>query len=363
MLNNIYQNRKVLITGHTGFKGSWLTLWLSKLRAQVLGCAMEPPSHPNHYDLLKLENKSETCDIRDLNKLKSVFKKFKPEIVFHLAAQALVRESYESPIYTFETNILGTANVFEACRSIESVRAIVNITSDKCYENKEWIWGYRENDPMGGHDPYSASKGCAELICASYRDSFFPIDAYLKTHQTLVASCRAGNVIGGGDWGKERLVPDIMKAANIKKKALIRSPCATRPWQHVLEPLSGYLFLGEKLLNKKTDFSGPWNFGPQNEGHMDVLTVIKTLKQNWPSINYEVAQMTDIPHEASLLNLDCSKADNLLDWRPTWNSNKTLKKTAQWYRDYYENNEISSIAQLDEYIKEGQNKKQPWAIK
>ena len=363
MLNNIYQNRKVLITGHTGFKGSWLSLWLSKLGADILGCSMEPPTHPNHHDLLRLKNRSITCDVRDLDKLKSVFKDFKPEIVFHLAAQALVRESYQNPIYTFETNMLGTANVFEACRSVESVKAIVNITSDKCYENKEWIWGYREKDPMGGHDPYSASKGCAELICASYRDSFFPIGSYLKTHQTLVASCRAGNVIGGGDWGKDRLIPDLMKAASIKQKTLIRNPCAIRPWQHVLEPLSGYLLLGEKLLHKKTSFAGPWNFGPTAGDHMEVLTVIKILKKNWPSINYEITQKNDNLHEANLLKLDCSKANSLLKWRSTWDGNITLKKTTLWYRDYYENNKISSIAQLDEYIKDGQRKRQPWAIK
>jgi CDP-glucose 4,6-dehydratase len=362
MLSNIYKNRKVLITGNTGFKGSWLTLWLSKLGATVLGCALEPPSHPSHHDLLQLENRSITCDIRNLNNLKSIFKDFKPEIVFHLAAQALVRESYQNPIYTFETNILGTANIFEACRSAESVKAIVNITSDKCYENKEWVWGYRENDPMGGHDPYSASKGCAELVCASYRDSFFPIDTYLETHQTLVVSCRAGNVIGGGDWGKERLVPDLMKAASTKQKTMIRNPYSTRPWQHVLEPLSGYLFLGEKLLAGEKDFSGPWNFGPQDEGHLDVLTVIKALEKNWPSIKYEISQTTDNPHEANLLNLDCSKANNLLGWRSTWDSSRAFKQTALWYRNYYENNEISSITQLDSYIKDGQNQKQAWAI-
>lgn len=337
-------------------------LWLSKLGAQVLGCALEPPSHPSHHDLLQLENRSETCDIRDLNKLKSIFKEFKPEIVFHLAAQALVRESYQNPIYTFETNILGTANIFEACRSVESVKTIVIITSDKCYENKEWVWGYRENDPMGGHDPYSASKGCAELICASYRDSFFPLDMYLKTHQTLVASCRAGNVIGGGDWGKERLVPDLMKAASIKQKTMIRNPYATRPWQHVLEPLSGYLLLGKKLLNSKRDFAGPWNFGPRDEGCMEVLTVIKALKKDWTSIDYEIDQKTENPHEANLLNLDCSKANKVLGWGPTWDSNITLKKTAQWYRNYYENNQILSETQLDEYIKDGRSKRRAWAI-
>lgn len=363
MLRNIYQNKKVLITGHTGFKGSWLALWLSKLGATILGCSLEPPSHPNHHDLLKLENNSVTCDIRDINKLKAVFKNFKPEIIFHLAAQALVRESYQNPIYTFETNVLGTVNIFEACRSVESVKAIVNITSDKCYENKEWIWGYRENDPMGGHDPYSASKSCAELICDSYRESFFPVDTYLKTHQTLVASCRAGNVIGGGDWGNERLVPDLMKAASLKETAVIRNPNATRPWQHVLEPLSGYLLLGEKLLNQKINFAGPWNFGPRDEGHMDVLSVIKTLKKNWSSIHYEIVQKTDNPHEANLLRLDCSKANTLLGWRSNWDSNITFEKTAQWYQDYYENNKISSVVQLDDYIKDGQNKKQPWAIK
>lgn len=361
MLANIYRNRKVLITGHTGFKGSWLALWSSVLGAKVLGCSLEPPSQPNHHELLRLDIDSVVCDIRNLSALAHVVQTFQPEIVFHLAAQALVRKSYKEPIPTLETNILGTANILEACRLVESVKAIVNITSDKCYENREWVWGYRENDPMGGHDPYSASKGCAELITASYRDSFFPVAGYLTKHQTLVASCRAGNVIGGGDWGDDRLVPDVMRAASRKQKTSIRNPQATRPWQHVLEPLAGYLLLGQQLLEGKKELSGSWNFGPYGEGHMNVLSVMKVLRNEWSAVDFQIEEGGDKPHEANLLKLDCSKAHTLLGWKSIWDGHTTFAKTIQWYRSYYENNELISLAQLEAYIREGKKMEQPWA--
>ena len=279
MFRGVYKGKKVLVTGHTGFKGSWLSLWLIKLGAKVIGYALEPPTNSNHFELLNLDMVSIIGDIRDRDRLNAIFKKYKPEVVFHLAAQPLVRYSYINPVETFETNVMGTINVFEACRITESVKAIVNITSDKCYENKEWIWGYRESDPLGGYDPYSASKGCAELVTSSYRKSFFNPEDYSKKHNTLLASARSGNVIGGGDWGKDRLIPDIVRAISKNEKLYIRNPKATRPWQHVLEPLSGYLFLGQMLLEGKTEFADAWNFGPNEGCHTDVETVVKKIKR------------------------------------------------------------------------------------
>ena len=350
MFDNIYKNKRVLVTGHTGFKGSWLCLWLQSLNAEVAGYALDPPSKHNHFDLLDLQMKDIRGDVRDSEKLKRELKTFRPDIVFHLAAQPLVRYSYENPLETFQTNVMGTLNLFESCRKTDSVAAIVNITSDKCYENKEWIWGYREHDPVGGHDPYSASKGCAELATNSYRRSFFPLDDYQKTHHTLMASARAGNVIGGGDWGDDRLVPDIMRAANKNEKAIIRHPQAIRPWQHVLDPLCGYLFLGEHLLEGKPRFSGAWNFGPIDKGHRSVLSVIKGLQKHWSNIAYEIRVDERNPHEANVLKLDCSKAHAKLKWKPVWDSDNALEKTAKWYKEYYESGYAHTSEQLAEYM-------------
>ena len=279
LFNGIYNNKTVLVTGHTGFKGSWLCFWLIQMGAKVIGYSLEPPTSPNHFELLNLDMVSVIGDIRDSNRLNAVFAQYQPEIVFHLAAQPLVRLSYKEPVETFETNVIGTLKVFEACRNTKSVRAIVNITSDKCYENKEWVWGYRENDPMGGYDPYSASKGCAELVTSSYRNSFFNVNEYGKSHNVLLASCRAGNVIGGGDWAKDRLMTDIMVAVSEGKKVVIRNPRATMPWQHVLEPLSGYLMLGQKLLEGKKEFAQAWNFGPGEQGAITVKEVVENIKK------------------------------------------------------------------------------------
>ena len=268
LFSRIYKNKTVLVTGHTGFKGSWLVYWLSQMGAKVVGYSLEAPTTPNHFELLQNNSQfsilnsqltSIIGDIRDLDKLNQVFSEYKPDIVFHLAAQPLVRLSYENPIETYETNVIGTLKVFEACR-VNNVKAIVNITSDKAYENREWIWGYRENDPMGGYDPYSSSKGCADILATSYRNSYFNIKDYKKTHNTLLATCRAGNVIGGGDWAKDRLITDIMLSVSQNKKVNIRNPYATRPWEHVLEPLSGYLHIGQKLLEEKLEFGDAWNF-------------------------------------------------------------------------------------------------------
>lgn len=361
LFDGTYKDKTVLVTGHTGFKGSWLVYWLSLMGAKVIGYSLKAPTNPNHIELLNFNIVSIIGDIRDLNNLNQVFGKYKPDIVFHLAAQPLVRLSYENPIETYETNVLGTLNVFEACRK-NNVKAIVNITSDKCYENKEWVWGYRENDPMGGYDPYSSSKGCAELLTNAYRNSYFNPKYYGKTHNTLLASCRAGNVIGGGDWAKDRLIPDIMISASNGKKVKIRNPYSTRPWQHVLEPLSGYLLLGQKLLEEKIDFGCAWNFGPADEGSITVEEVVENLKIYWDKIEYEVNIDPNQPHEANLLKLDCSKAHIVLKWIDVWDSETTFEKTVKWYKAYYEKNEILTRDDLESYIEDARDKKIDWAL-
>ena len=360
MFNNTYRNKSVLITGHTGFKGSWLALWLLKLNARVVGYALEPPSQPSHYPLLALDMESILGDIRDKEKLRKAIDGCKPDIVFHLAAQPLVRKSYEDPTGTFETNVMGTLNVLEVCRRSDTLKAIVNITSDKCYENREWPWGYRENDPMGGHDPYSASKGCAELLTTSYQRSFFPIDTFGKDHQTLVASVRAGNIVGGGDWGEDRLIPDIVRAASRHQPVIIRNPRAVRPWQHVLDPLAGYLMVGQRLLEGQKDISGPWNFGPGDGDQKEVLCVVQAMQQHWAAIEFDISANDDSPHEAGLLRLDCSKARIRLKWRPIWDGSQVFEKTARWYRQFYEDDQIISREHLNEYISDAGQKQISW---
>ena len=361
MFANIYHNKKVLITGHTGFKGSWLALWLSQMGAIVTGYSLQPPTEPNHFQLLNLDIHSVIGNIRDLDKLKKVIKEQQPEIVFHLAAQAIVRQSYQEPVETFSSNVLGTVNVLEAARTCDSVRAIVIVTSDKCYENQEWPWGYREIDTLGGYDPYSASKGCAELVTSCWRNSFFNLKDYGKTHQALLASARAGNVIGGGDWAPDRLIPDIMRAVHQKEKVKIRNPHATRPWQHVLEPLSGYLLLGQKLLESRQGFAEAWNFGPSEEENVSVGEIVVHIKGVWPKIDYEIKQITGQPHEAGLLRLDCSKARTKLHWIPAWTGNDAIEKTTLWYKSFYESDKILSGEHLDCYTKDAQSKHIAWA--
>jgi CDP-glucose 4,6-dehydratase len=286
---------------------------------------------------------------------------FQPDIVFHLAAQPLVRLSYSQPIETLQTNIMGTAHVFEACRTQNSVRAIINVTSDKCYENREWVWGYRENDPMGGYDPYSASKGCAELVTAAYRNSFFNGDAYGRDHQILLGSVRAGNVIGGGDWAKDRIVTDMMTAAGKGATFLIRNPKATRPWQYVLEPLSGYLQLGQKLLEGKKEYAEAWNFGPNDDGATPVIQVVQEMQKIWDKIAYQLEENKNNPHEAGLLKLDCSKARMRLEWNGIWNTQTTCAKTAEWYKAYYEQGSIITTSQLRSYIQDASQAAVGWA--
>ena len=354
LFGDIYDGKRVLVTGHTGFKGSWLCAWLTAMGAEVLGFSKEPETRPSHFELIgsELGVQSVIGDMLDLSALGDAWQSFQPEIVFHLAAQPLVRLSYEQPVETLHANILGTAHVLEMCRQKPSARAVVIITSDKCYENHEWVWGYRENDAMGGYDPYSASKGCAELVTSSYRTSFFHPLAFRKTHQTLVASARAGNVIGGGDWGRDRIVTDMMMAANQGQKLQIRNPSAIRPWQHVLEPLSGYLLLGQTLLEGQVEFAEGWNFGPDDRDAISVLDVVRHMQRLWDRIQYEVSSEPPCLHEAGVLRLDCSKAKQRLHWRGVWSSGQTFAKTVQWYRAYYEHRQVLTRVQLRTYLED-----------
>lgn len=363
MFDNIYKDRKVLLTGHTGFKGSWLATWLQELGAEVVGIALPPNTNPSHFDLLKLDLESHFVDICHYDEVLKVIKKTQPEIIFHLAAQPLVRDSYAMPLETFATNVMGTANVLNACREIEALKAIVVITSDKCYENKEWVWGYREKDPMGGYDPYSASKGCAELVTTCFRNSYFNLNEFGKKHQVLLASARAGNVVGGGDWSKDRLIPDIMRAVSAGEKVLIRNPHATRPWQHVLECLSGYLCLGEKLLNGEKQFAESWNFAAASDAQISVLEIVKCMQKLWLKLQYEVKSEVHQPHEANLLKLDCSKANALLQWHGVWDLNETIEATTAWYRSFYESKKNMTLENINKYCDNARTIKLDWAKK
>jgi len=352
---DIYRGKRVLLTGHTGFKGSWLALWLHELGAEVTGVALAPEAQPNHWDLLQLPIADHRHDIRDLAGLQKIISATQAETVFHLAAQPLVRRSYRDPIETWSTNVMGTAHVLEACRQQPSVRAIVVVTTDKCYENREWPWGYRENDHLGGHDPYSASKAGTELVAASYRSSF-----YSTSTVPLLATARAGNVIGGGDWSEDRLIPDLIRALQQNQSLEVRSPQATRPWQHVLESLSGYLLLGQKLLMREQTFAQAWNFGPEPQGNRGVSEVLGKLACHWNALRWHVTDRPQ-PHEAMQLYLDSAKARSLLRWQPVWNIDITLHQTAQWYRAWLETGDIASRAQLQTYIADATRAGIEWA--
>ena len=355
MFDDLYRGRRVVITGHTGFKGSWLTLWLRKLGAEVCGIAL-PMNEPCHYNLLKPQIRSEYLDIRDLDALKNIFADFQPEAVFHLAAQPLVRRSYLEPVETFAVNVLGTVNVLEACRLTPSVRAIVAVTSDKCYENRERDRGYREDEPMGGHDPYSASKGCAELVASGYRRSFFSVPG-----APLLATGRAGNVIGGGDWAEDRLVPDLMRAAAAGRPAELRNPGSVRPWQHVLEPLSGYLALGAKLLSGCREFASAWNFGPAEAEAVTVGAAAAALAGHWDRIRIVSANTPALgPHEAGLLRLNCDKAAEQLGWHGVWSLQETFERTAAWYREFHTSGRVNTLEDLERYTADAVERKLPW---
>ncbi len=349
---NFWHNKRVFLTGHTGFKGSWLSLWLTTLGAHVTGYALLPPTEPSLFELCQIDKliSSNIADIRDRKTLTQVLLINKPDIVIHMAAQALVRQSYQNPIETYAINILGTVNLLEAVRACPGIRAVLNVTTDKCYENKEWVWGYRENEALGGYDPYSSSKACSELVTAAYRSSFFqPLD--YATHRVAVASARAGNVIGGGDWAQDRLIPDLIKALLIGKKLKLRNPQAIRPWQHVLEPLSGYLTLTQKMYTDGPTYAEAWNFGPDDGDAQPVDWIAKTLCQKWGEhAQYEVEQGPH-PHEASVLKLDCAKAKKELGWSPRWNLETALEKVVEWYKAYQEKQDLQTLCcrQIAEY--------------
>lgn len=345
-----WKGKKVFLTGHTGFKGSWLSLWLSSMGAEVTGYALAPNTTPNLFDVLNLKDQikaSHIADIRNLEILKSAMLEASPDILIHMAAQPLVRYSYENPVETYAVNVMGTVNVLESARKIQSLRATVVVTTDKCYENKEWVWGYRENEPMGGHDPYSNSKGCAELVTSSYRQSFFN----QADSRNSVASARAGNVIGGGDWSIDRLIPDAIKAFEANQSLTIRNPLATRPWQHVLEPLSGYLILAQGLYEKGSSLAAGWNFGPRDEDNRSVQEVIDLIISGWDGATRWENDGAEQPHEANLLKLDCSKARQQLGWVPKWDLETAIKKIVEWQKSFQGNANMRdvSLAQINQY--------------
>ncbi len=334
--SDFWQGKRVLITGHTGFKGSWLTLWLQALGAEVIGFSLNPPSQPNLFKIARVEQNiiSIHGDIRDLTHLSAVFKAHQPEIVIHMAAQSLVRQSYQTPVETYATNVMGTVNLLESCRITPSVKAIIVVTSDKCYENREKMQGYQETDAMGGTDPYSSSKGCAELVTAAYRASFMHPKDYAQ-HGIALASVRAGNVIGGGDWAVDRLIPDILKSLSLNTPVILRNPHAVRPWQHVLEPLSGYLMLAEKLYQNGAAFAQAWNFGPLAQDAKTVEWITAQLVQAWGSFaSYSIEASDTNPHEANLLKLDCTKSRTQLNWQPKWHVETAINKIVNWHQTY-----------------------------
>lgn len=342
-----WRGKRVLLTGHTGFKGGWLSLWLQSMGSILRGLSLTPPSSPALFDVARVAEGMEhhIADIRDFKAVRSVMNDFKPEIVIHMAAQPLVRLSYQQPIETYATNVMGTVNLLEATRHCGSVKVVLNITTDKCYENREWVWGYREDEPMGGHDPYSNSKGCAELVSSAYRKSF------LKDANISMATVRAGNVIGGGDWAADRLIPDIFRALQTKQPILIRNPHAIRPWQHVLEPLSGYLLLAERLFTMGQTDAEAWNFGPRDEDAKTVQWIVENICEQWGDGASWNLQTGDHPHEANFLKLDTSKARQRLQWTPRWPLETALKRIIEWHQAWLSGQDMRAVClnQISEY--------------
>lgn len=338
-MTKFWNGKKVLITGHTGFKGSWFAFWLKMLGAEVCGYALRPETEPNLFNDLELENKIDSVigDIRNPEKFEETLKRFQPEIIFHLAAQSLVRKSYREPVETYTTNVIGTINILESVRKTDFVKAVVIVTTDKVYENKEWLWAYRENERLGGFDPYSNSKACAELAVSAYRNSFF------GENKTLIATARAGNVIGGGDWSQDRLLPDVFRSLIFGEKLVIRNPHSIRPWQHVLESLAGYIKLGEKLYQGQRDFAEAWNFGSGDEDAKPVGWILEEIKRIWNEpVNWTLAGELQ-PHEANILKLDSTKAKNNLKWLPKLSLKEAVDLTAQWYRGFKDKKDLTEL--------------------
>ena len=351
-----WQDRRVLVTGHTGFKGGWLSLWLQSLGAKVSGFALPPPTKPSLFDAGRVAEgmDSRFTDLRDPQQVLAAARAAEPEIVLHLAAQPLVRQSYTDPVETYATNVMGTVHLLEAVRSVPGVRAVVIVTSDKCYENREWVWGYRENEPMGGFDPYSSSKGCVELVTSAYRNSFFPASRYSE-HGVAVATARAGNVIGGGDWAVDRLIPDCLRAIEAGTPVRLRFPDAVRPWQHVLDPLAGYLSLAERLYVEGVAFAEAWNFGPSDEDARPVRWVVEHLVHGWGGGASWEMDPAPQPHEAAYLRLDCSKARSRLGWNARWPLSNALEKICTWHKAYGggANMRDFTLAQIDAFESDG----------
>lgn len=352
---DFWQGKRVFLTGHTGFKGAWLSLWLQTLGADVTGFALPPEGRTLFVDGSVADGMhSIVGDLRDQAALSAALSAAKPDIVIHMAAQALVRRSYEDPVETYGTNLMGLVHLFEAVRRCNSVRAVLNVTSDKCYENREWVWGYREDEAMGGYDPYSSSKGCAELITSAYRRSFFHPDDY-RQHGVALASARAGNVIGGGDWAKDRLVPDIMRALMAHEPVTIRNPHAIRPWQHVLEPLGAYLSLAERLYDEGPAFAQGWNFGPDESDARPVQWIVETLTAAWGQNASWRLDGNSGPHESHYLKLDCAKAKTRLGWVPRWRLSVALDRIVDWYRSVRDGADLRliTLSQIQEFATSG----------
>ncbi len=349
-----WKSKKVFLTGHTGFMGSWLSLWLHSLGAEITGYALTPPTEPNLFSLCRIDEimQSEIADIRDSSELAMKMSKSAAEVVIHMAAQSLVLKSYKNPVETYGINIMGTVNLFEAVRKSSTVKAVINVTSDKCYENREWIWGYRENEPLGGYDPYASSKACSELVTAAYRNSFFNPEKSDR-HGMAIASARVGNVIGGGDWADDRLIPDCVRALLKGDKIIIRNPEAIRPWQHMLEPLRGYLLLAQKLYKEGAGYCGGWNFGPDDHDARPVEWLVQQLCSKWGQSASYLIDKTTQPHEAHCLKLDCSKAKSALGWHPRWNLEKALDSIIEWTKAYQEGKDLTKVClqQIEEYSK------------
>lgn len=345
--SEFWRGKRVFLTGHTGFKGSWLSLWLQSMGAELFGLALDPPTRPSLYEAVRIGEgmSSKICDVRDYDAVHGAMQTFKPDIVIHMAAQPLVRYSYHAPVETYATNVMGTVNLLEAARQVGTMGAIINVTTDKCYENKEWVWGYREDEPMGGHDPYSNSKGCSELVTRAYRRSF------LQEMGISLASARAGNVIGGGDWAEDRLVPDILRAFGQNEAVVVRNPLATRPWQHVLEPLSGYLILAERSFNERQEFAQGWNFGPHDDDVCNVQWIVDHMVQAWGNGASWKLEEADQPHEANYLKLDISKARTKLGWSPRWDLSTTLDQIIDWHQSWVEEGDIQAkcLQQINQY--------------
>jgi CDP-glucose 4,6-dehydratase len=368
LFSGVYSGKTVLVTGHTGFKGSWLILWLQLLGARVIGYALSPHTEPS---LFQLSNAQEGIthiigDTRDLSKVREMCQTYKPDFVFHLAAQSLVRYSYEHPVETYETNVMGTIHLFEAIRATPSVRVCVNVTSDKCYENREWEYSYRENDPMGGYDPYSSSKGCAELITAAYRRSFFNIG---NSPPVRLASVRAGNVIGGGDWARDRLIPDCVRSLAAKSPVIVRNPEAVRPWQYVLEPLSGYLWLGACLWNTPSTFEGSWNFGPHTAGNVSVRQIVNQVVAMWGEGEWKhvCQEQSQEPHEARTLTLDITKSSSVLGWEPITSVSQATTETIGWYLEQHRHRTLdvkaATLDRINRFVQAAISKNAMWTAK